>query len=64
MPKMTMMEEFHLSLLASTKLPDREYLAIQRTLRSERFQIRLCNAVRDVIGHYQSLKKLRLRVSR
>lgn len=64
MPKRTLMDEFHLSMLASAKLPDREYLAIQRTLRSKRFQVRLSNAVRGVLGHYPSLKKLQLRVSR
>ena len=64
MPKRILMDEFHLSMLASTKLPDREYLAIQRTLRSKRFQIRLCNAIREALRHYPSLKKLQLRVSR
>jgi hypothetical protein len=63
MPKKILMEEFHLSIAAPADLPNAEYHAIVRTLRSKRFQPRLRNAVRDLFRHYPSLKKIQLSIS-
>jgi hypothetical protein len=58
------MEELHMTVIAPVGLPKAEYDAMQRALRSQRFSVRLRNAVREVLGRYPSLRKAQLRITR
>jgi hypothetical protein len=64
MHRSTLMDEFHLTLLIPSNLPDSECRTIRRTLARRQFQAALTTAVRRVLGRYSSLRKVRVRLSR
>lgn len=64
MPKMILVEEFHVSLYVPAKIPDGAVRAIRRTLRPTRFENRLADAVRALLQRHPPLKKIKLRISR
>jgi hypothetical protein len=64
MARMILMDEFHVALRVSNKLPAAEYRAIHRSLGRRRFQAALSAAVRQLLSRYPSLRKLRVRLSR
>ena len=58
------MEELHVTVIAPVELLKHEYAAMQRALRSKRFDASLHDAVREVFRRYRSFQKARFRVSR
>jgi hypothetical protein len=64
MARTTLMEEFHLTCTVPSNLPPSEYRAIHQSLNRPRFHAALLAAVRQVLGRYASLRKLRVRLSR
>jgi hypothetical protein len=64
MPKTILLEQFHLTVSAPAGLPKKESAAILRTLRGQRFQSRLHNAVRDIFRRHPSLSKVQLTLDR
>jgi len=64
MPRTILMDEFHVTLRVSSKLPAAEYRAIHRSLGRPRFQAALLAAVRQLLRRYSTLRKLRVRLSR
>jgi hypothetical protein len=64
MAKAITIEAYYLSLTAPRGLSDAEYRAICRTLTRSRFQARLQDAIREFLGRYPSLAKVRVAVAR
>jgi hypothetical protein len=64
MARMILMDEFHLILKVASKLPAAECRAIHRALDRPLFQAALSAAVRQLLRHYPSLRRLRVRISR
>ena len=64
MAKMILMEEFHVTVLAPAGLPKTSYAAVVRTLNSNRFQIRLHDAIEKVRQRHSSLNPLKFSISR
>jgi hypothetical protein len=64
MPRMILLDEFHLGLRAPKDLPDAEYQAIRRVLNDRRFQAELRRAVREVSSRHPDLARVRVTLSR
>lgn len=64
MPRLTILEEFHLTVSAPARLASAELNGLLRTVRSASFQARLREAVRDVVKRYPSLRKARFGIDR
>ena len=64
MPKTTLLDEFHLSVVVSAALDKFQVNAALRTLRSKRFHTRLRDAVRRVFGRSPSLSVAQIIISR
>lgn len=64
MVKTIVMEEFHLTFVASAGLPDRAYRAVRTTLDDRRFQADLRRAIRSVAIAYPALCMITVRLSR
>jgi hypothetical protein len=64
MPRMILMDEFHLGLRAPHGLPEVEYQAIRHVLNDRRFQAELRRAVREVASRHPALRTIRLVISR
>ena len=64
MGKMILIDEFHVTVLVSTTLPNASGASVVRTLRSKRFQTRLRRAVGNVFRSYTSLQPVRIKLSR
>jgi hypothetical protein len=63
MPRTILIDEFHLSVRAPPGLPERAYLAVHRTLNSNRFQADLRRALRAVQDRYDSLLRTTIVIS-
>lgn len=63
MPKLVILEEFHLTLLAPRQLQDREAVAARRTLRAVKFQRTLRAAIRGLIRGNPNLGLVRFKLS-
>jgi len=64
MAKSLLMEEFHLTAFVPRGLREPEYRAIRRALDSRRFRMELGRAVRQVLGRYPALQRVRIQLSR
>jgi hypothetical protein len=64
MPKLIVMDEFHITVYVSCGLPEAEGRAVRRTLDGMSFRRRLRRAVKDVFGGYRSLASATVRLSR
>jgi len=58
------MDEFHLTILASSNLHEVEYQGIKRSLNRKRLHELLRAAVLHVLHQYRALLKVRVRISR
>jgi hypothetical protein len=63
-PKLILLEEFHLTVLARHALHEETYQAMHRTLNKASLHAELRRAVMGVIRRYPSLKEIRVRLSR
>jgi len=63
MPKVVLLEEFHVTMSAPAGLPDVRYVAMRRTLTGKGFRGRLRRAVTEVLRKYPSLARVRATVS-
>ena len=64
MAKTVLMEEFHVTVRMPVGLSKIRYSAVVRTLRSQRFQTRLRQAVGNVIRSHSTLKSVAFSISR
>lgn len=64
MAKSTLIDEFHLTIFASSGLRPAAYRAIRRTLDDARFHTALRQAIRALITRYPSLNKVRFTLTR
>ena len=64
MSRLILFDEFHLELHIPRSLADADCRAIGRTLHSRGFQSQLREAVRQVLGRYTALNKVRIVLSR
>ena len=64
MPNRILLEEFHITITAPVRLPQRDSASMLRVLRSRRFQGQLRDAVRAVFRRHPSLKKTNVEVER
>ena len=64
MPKLTLMDELHVTILAPPGVGKAEGAAICRALRGGAFQRSLRGAVQGVFQRYPSLRKARFRIDR
>jgi hypothetical protein len=64
MPKLILMDEIHVTVLAPASLSKAEGNAICRALRTQGFQHFLRDAVRAVFRRHPSFKKTRFRIER
>jgi hypothetical protein len=64
MPKMILIDEFHLSVSVPRGRPEPEYRTIRHTLDDRRFRTDLGQAIRHVFRRYPPLHKIRVRLSR
>lgn len=62
MAKSVLLEQFHLSILVASNLPEKRIRSARRTLGSRRFKTQLRSAVRRLFGHYPALRELRLSI--
>ena len=63
MAKRILIEEFHLRVYAPRQLPEAEYEAMHQILIRRRFRVRLLRAMQKVCERYQTLSKIRLKIS-
>lgn len=61
---LTMIEEFHVTMKAPGRLPDRQYLAMRRVLNSRNFQGKLRTAVLELVKRQPQLASVRVTISR
>jgi hypothetical protein len=61
--KRIVLDEFHITVYVSAKLPEKECLRIRRTLRGNRFRRELDRAVRQVLLRYSSLRQAKMAIS-
>lgn len=64
MPKLLMIDEFHLSVWVPRGQPAATDAAIRATLDSRRLQADLRRAFQGVMQHYPSLSTVRVRLTR
>ena len=64
MAKSTLIDELHLTVLVPAGLPRVNQDAVARTLKSQRFQARLRDALRKFLSAYPSLKSVKFTISR
>jgi hypothetical protein len=57
------LDEFHVTVHVSPRLPDKECLRIRRTLKSRDFRTRLDRALRQVFRRYSLLRAVRAVIS-
>ena len=63
MAKRILIDVFHLSVLAPRQLPEADYEAMHQTLIRRRFRVGLQRALRRVCRRYQTLSKVKVKVS-
>lgn len=59
-----MIEEYHVTLHAPRRLPDRDYLAMRRVLNSDRFRQALHRAVTRVVRERRPLNWVQITITR
>ena len=64
MPKLLLLEEYHLSLFVPTVATDAECDAIRKILSSRSFRNQLHKAMKDLLARNPALSKPRLAVTR
>ena len=64
MPRLILLDEFHLTVRAPQRLPESEYEAMRRVLDDPRFQAELARAARDVFRRHPALRRARVTLSR
>ena len=64
MPKTTLLDEFHLSVVVPSTFCKSEVNAALRTLRSKRFHATLRDAMRRAIRRFPSLRPAQFSISR
>jgi hypothetical protein len=64
MGKTIIIEEFHVTILVPAGLSRTEYAPVVRTLKSNRFQTRLREAIANLIRQHSSLKSVKFSISR
>jgi len=63
MPKVVMIDEFHLQAFIPHRLNDADAQAIHRTLNSRRFQVALRKALQRFCARYRALAKAQIRIA-
>lgn len=58
-----MIEEYHVTVYAPRRLPDRDYLAMRRVLNSDRFRRALHRAVVRIVRERRQLDRVRITIS-
>lgn len=61
---LVMIEEFHVTMRAPEKLPDKQYVTMRRVLNSRAFQRELRTAVLAIIKRRPQLAGVRVTISR
>ncbi len=64
MPRLILLDEFHLDFFVPRELRPAEIRAIRRTLDKVRFGVNLRRAIRDLLQRYPSLRKVRVTLTR
>ncbi len=64
MAKTLLMDELHISIYAPRGLPDWDYEAIYRTLKSAGLQRQIRTAVKAALRRYPALEKVRIVIAR
>jgi hypothetical protein len=64
MAKNVLMEEYHVTVYAPSKLKEAAYNAIHRTLTGKRFRAALGRAVEAVVRRHPSLHHIRISITR
>lgn len=63
MARSVMFDQYHLSIFVRRGLPEQDYRAIRRVLKSTRFVIEMRRGVQAVINKYPALRKTRITVT-
>jgi hypothetical protein len=63
MAKNTLIEQFHLTVFAASKLPEADYQAMHQTLSRGRFRVRLRLALQRICRRFRTLSRAKVRLS-
>jgi hypothetical protein len=62
--RLTLLEEYHLSILVPRRLPDTVCVRIRRAVNAPWFRKELLRALKEILGTSRALQFARVRVSR
>jgi len=63
MPKQVMLEEYHVTLTISERVPDEQALVIRRVMSNRKFRVGFKRTVQSVLWSYPELRRVRVTVT-